>query len=87
MAKDEATLTNESLMIAQDQDCMFHSANAGQELLLPSPLSNIIFDFQKKFTLSKHEMLNDGKNTRGLVATNFDMFIQGESEAIIHVKV
>lgn len=59
MAKDEATLTNESLMIAQDQDCMFHSANAGQELLLPSPLSNIIFDFQKKFTLSKHEMLND----------------------------
>ncbi|XP_021765778.1 uncharacterized protein LOC110730295 isoform X2 [Chenopodium quinoa] len=59
MAKDESTLKNETLMIAEDRGCMSHSANAGQEILLASPLSNTPLDFQKKFTLSKHDLLSD----------------------------
>ncbi|XP_021841519.2 uncharacterized protein [Spinacia oleracea] len=59
MAKDDSTLKNESLMIAEDQDCMLHSARKGQEILLDAPSSNISLDFQKKFTLSKHDLLND----------------------------
>ena len=64
MAKDDAALKNESLMIVKDQDCMCLSENGGKEMLLSTPPSNMQLDFQKKFTLSKHEMLNEGKNTR-----------------------
>ncbi|CAO2837876.1 unnamed protein product [Amaranthus hypochondriacus] len=59
MAKDDAALKNESLMIVEDQDCMCLSENGGKEMLLSAPLSNMQLDFQKKFTLSKHEMLNE----------------------------
>lgn len=71
MAKDDAALKNESLMIVEDQDCMCLSENGGKEMLLSAPLSNMQLDFQKKFTLSKHEMLNEGKNTRCIGACSF----------------
>lgn len=58
MAKDEVTLKNESLRIAEDPHSMHLSADAGQ-VLLASPPSIISMDFQKKFTFSKHELVKN----------------------------
>ncbi|KAL9246886.1 hypothetical protein vseg_020367 [Gypsophila vaccaria] len=57
MANDDVTLKNESLMNTERPASW--SAEAGHEMLLPSPSSELSFDFQKKFTLSKHDMLHD----------------------------
>ncbi|KAJ8444319.1 hypothetical protein Cgig2_019877 [Carnegiea gigantea] len=61
MAKDDVTLKNESLRIAEDPDCMRLPADAGQ--MLPASLNNVSsVDFQKKFTFSKHEMLDNNSS-------------------------
>uniref|UniRef100_A0A7C9EYI1 tRNA (guanosine(18)-2'-O)-methyltransferase TARBP1 n=1 Tax=Opuntia streptacantha TaxID=393608 RepID=A0A7C9EYI1_OPUST len=59
MAKDDVTLKNESLRIAEDPDYMHLAADAGH-MLPASSLSNVSsVDFQKKFTFSKHELLDN----------------------------
>ncbi|KAK9716282.1 hypothetical protein RND81_06G223200 [Saponaria officinalis] len=57
MANDDVTLKNESLMNTEGPESL--SANTGHEMLLPFPSSELSFDFQKKFTLSKHDKLQD----------------------------
>ncbi|XP_074269533.1 uncharacterized protein LOC141592672 [Silene latifolia] len=57
MAKDEVTLKNESLMTIEDLKSF--PTDSGHDMLLPFPSSELSLDFQKKFTLSKHDMLHD----------------------------
>jgi len=65
MAKDDVTLKNESLRIAEDPDCMRLPADARQ--MLPASLNNVSsVDFQKKFTFSKHEMLDSNSSGSSL---------------------
>jgi len=62
MAKDDVTLKNESLRIAEDPDYMHLAADAGH-MLPASSLSNVSsVDFQKKFTFSKHELLDNNSS-------------------------
>lgn len=55
MAKDVLTIKNESLIIGEDPDCTEILCNPGKEELLSYQHKDSSLDFQKKFTLSKHE--------------------------------
>ncbi|KAH9607099.1 hypothetical protein KSS87_005028 [Heliosperma pusillum] len=57
MAKDDVTLKNESLMTIEDLKSI--PTDSGHDILPPFPSSEFSLDFQKKFTLSKHDMLHD----------------------------
>lgn len=55
MAKDAAAIKNESLLVDDDGKCKEITGNLteGQTVL---PLQDISLDFQRKITVSKHEM-------------------------------
>lgn len=55
MAKDLVTIKNESLRSNEDDNCMDISPSDNEQNLLISQPKDILFDFQKKITLSKHE--------------------------------
>lgn len=56
MAKDSATIKNECLQMNDSTNYTGISDNADQEKFLIDLPKDVLLDFQKKFTLSKHEM-------------------------------
>lgn len=64
MARDMVTIKNEDLKI-NDNHCSLRHANA-QNTPIPETLS---LDFQKKFTLSKHEKQDNGVSSFNLKET------------------
>ncbi|XP_062073868.1 uncharacterized protein LOC133778060 isoform X2 [Humulus lupulus] len=55
MAKDLVTIKNESLRSDEDHNCVDVSANDIQQNAIISQHKDVLLDFQKKITLSKHE--------------------------------
>ena len=55
MAKDLVTIKNESLRSNDDYNCVDISPNDKERNSLISQPKDILLDFQKKITLSKHE--------------------------------
>ncbi|KAK3029857.1 hypothetical protein RJ639_038291 [Escallonia herrerae] len=56
MAKDAASLKNEHLNIDKDPMCLKVSSKANEKELIAQQPADISLDFQKKVTLSKHEI-------------------------------
>ncbi|XP_060207448.1 uncharacterized protein LOC132635184 isoform X2 [Lycium barbarum] len=56
MAKDAAAIKNESLLVDNDGKCREMSGNLTQGQTVVMPLQDISLDFQRKITVSRHEM-------------------------------
>lgn len=56
MANDEVIIKNESLKISMSSSSTDQSVNQKNDGSLACPPSDISIDFQKKFTLCKHDM-------------------------------
>lgn len=55
MAKDLVAIKNESLRIDEDSNHQEVSCSTNNELFLGQPPGDVLTNFQKKFTLAKHE--------------------------------
>lgn len=56
MAKDAAAIKNESLLVDNDGKCKEISGNLTEGQTVVLPVQDISLDFQRKITVSKHEM-------------------------------
>ncbi|KAK3023240.1 hypothetical protein RJ639_043352 [Escallonia herrerae] len=63
MAKDAASLKNEHLNIDKDPMCLKVSSKANEKELIAQQPADISLDFQKKVTLSKHEIQDTGSGS------------------------
>ncbi|MCD7466610.1 hypothetical protein HAX54_003457 [Datura stramonium] len=56
MAKDAAAIKNESLLVDNDGKCKEISGDLTEEKTVVLPVQDILLDFQRKITVSKHDM-------------------------------